>query len=68
MTAAEFCAWLTAMKAAGLARSDADAARQLGRTADSVVMYKRNGTDRTVSLACAALLQQVPPYGTLATR
>lgn len=63
MTAAQFNAWLAAMKAAGLARSDAECGRLLGRSADQVVRYKQNGADRMVALACRALLHRLEPYG-----
>jgi hypothetical protein len=62
MTAAQFTAWLAAMKAAGLARSDAECGRLLGRSADQVVRYKQNGADRMVALACRALLHRLEPY------
>ena len=51
------------MKSAGLARSDADCAKLLGKSDDTVVAYKRQGTDRTVALACRALLRRLEPYG-----
>jgi ribosomal protein L2 len=63
MTAAQFNAWLAAMKAAGLARSDAECGRLLGRSADQVVRYKQSGADRMVALACRALLHRLEPYG-----
>lgn len=63
MTAADFTEWLAEMKSAGLARSDAECARLLGKSDDTVVSYKRKGTDRTVALACRALLHRLEPYG-----
>ena len=63
MTPAQFTAWLAAMKAAGFARSDAAAGRLLGKSADTVVRMKSAGADRTVALACAALLAGLPPWG-----
>jgi hypothetical protein len=62
MTAAQFTQWLAAMKAAGLARSDAECGRMLGRSADQVVRYKTRGADRMVALACCALLHRLEPY------
>lgn len=57
-----FRAWLAAMKAAGLARSDAGCARLLGLSANSVVAMKHNGTDRRTALACRALLHRMEPW------
>ena len=62
MTAASFIAWLADMKSAGLARSDAECARLLGLSANSVVTIKRNGTDHRTALACRALLHRLEPY------
>lgn len=58
----QFVQWLAEMKSAGLARSDAEAARMLGKSADMIVRYKKQGTDRTVALACRALLHRLEPY------
>jgi hypothetical protein len=44
-------------------KSDADCARLLGKSDDTIVSYKRKGTDRTVALACRALLHRLEPYG-----
>lgn len=63
MTPDAFHTWLAAMKAAGLARSDAHCARLLGISANSVLKLKRNGGDMRTALACAALLVGLPPYG-----
>lgn len=62
MTPEQFVAWLAEMKSAGLARSDAECARLLGKSDDTVVTYKKRGTDRTVALACRALLHRLEPY------
>ncbi len=62
MTPASFRAWLAEMKAAGLARSAAEAAFLLGKSEDQMTRYKRNGTDHTVALACRALLHRLEPY------
>lgn len=63
MTGLQFIEWLAEMKAAGLARSDAECARMLGKSDDTVVSYKKRGTDRTVALACRALLHRLEAYG-----
>ena len=66
MTPAQFHAWLAAMKAAGLARSDADCARLLGVSPHTVVHMKREGvtgaTAARTALACRALLHRLEPY------
>lgn len=64
MTPAAFVAWLAEMKSAGLARSDAECARLLGLSANSIVLMKQTrGTDRRTALACRALLHRLEPYG-----
>lgn len=63
MSPTNFTDWLAEMKNAGLARSDAECARLLGKSDDTVVTYKKRGTDRTVALACRALLHRLEPYG-----
>jgi hypothetical protein len=62
MTPETFTAWLAAMKAAGLARSDAAAARLLGMSANAIVIMKRRGADQRTALACRALLHRLEPY------
>lgn len=62
MTAETFTNWLAAMKAAGLARSDAECARLLGVSANSVVTMKQRGADLRTALACRALLHRLEPY------
>lgn len=62
MTPEAFTNWLAAMKAAGLARSDAECARLLGIAANSVVLMKRKGADRRTALACRALLHRMEPW------
>ena len=62
MTAAAFNRWLSDMKLAGIARSDAACARLLGVSANTVVDWKAKGTDHRTALACAALLAGVSPY------
>lgn len=64
MTPTSFKAWLAAMKAAGLAKSDAAAARALGVHVNTVVRWKQDGTDAPyLALACAAMLNRLEPYG-----
>lgn len=62
MTAAAFVEWLAAMKAAGVARSDAAAARLLGVSANTVVAMKRDGADTRTALACRALFHRLEPW------
>lgn len=62
MTPADFIAWLAAMKAAGLARSDVDCARLLDISANSVVNMKKSGTDHRTALACRALIHRLDAW------
>lgn len=62
MTAETFNNWLADMKSAGLARSDAECARLLGISANSVVTMKKQGADIRTALACRALLHRMEPY------
>lgn len=62
MTADAFNSWLAEMKSAGLARSDAAAARLLGVSANTVVALKKDGADLRTALACRALLHRLEPY------
>ena len=62
MTPTQFIVWLAAMKAAGLARSDAAAARLLGVSANTVVEMKQRGADRRTALACRALFHRLEPW------
>lgn len=62
MTPEQFTNWLADMKSAGLARSDAECARLLGISPNSVVAMKRNGADLRTALACRALLHRMEPY------
>lgn len=57
-----FNSWLAEMKSAGLGRSDAECARQLGISANAVVEMKKRGADRRTALACRALLHRLEPY------
>lgn len=66
MTPEAFTRWLADMKSAGLSRSDADAGRLLGISANSIVAMKREGVrgpaaERT-ALACRALLHRLETY------
>ncbi|HEX2753740.1 MAG TPA: hypothetical protein VHP34_11670 [Alphaproteobacteria bacterium] len=63
MTAEQFNHWLSEMKEAGLARSDAKCAELMGISANAVVEMKKRGTDRRTDLACRALLHRMTPYG-----
>lgn len=63
MTSDQFNRWLADMKSAGLARSDAECGRLLGKSPDTIVRMKSNGADRTTALACRALLHRMLPYG-----
>lgn len=62
MIAQQFNNWLADMKSADLARSDAECARLLGVSANSVVAMKKNGADLRTALACRALLHRMEPY------
>lgn len=56
MTGNEFTAWIEQMKSIGLASSDAECGRLIGKSPDTIVRMKKNGTSKTVDLACAAAL------------
>jgi hypothetical protein len=62
MTPEQFTNWLADMKSAGLARSDAECGRLLGKSPDTIVRMKQNGADQTTALACRALLHRMEPY------
>lgn len=62
MTSVAFINWLASMKDAGLARSDAAAARLLGISANAVVVMKRRGADVRTALACRALFHRLEPW------
>lgn len=62
MTPQAFIAWLAAMKSAGLVRSDADCARLLDVSTNTIVNMKRDGADKRTALACSALLHRLKPY------
>jgi hypothetical protein len=62
VTPEAFALWLAAMKAAGLARSDAAAGRLLGVTPNTVIAAKKAGTDTKTALACRALIHRLEPW------
>lgn len=62
MDAETFKRWLLEMKNHKLATSDAQCAKLLGLSANSIVTIKRVGTDRRTALACRALLHRLDPY------
>ena len=62
MTPDQFAKWLSEMRDAGLARSDAECGRLLGISANSIVTIKKNGADLRTALACRALLHRLQPY------
>lgn len=62
MTAVAFAKWLASMKEAGLARSDAAAARLLGVSANTVLEMKQRGADLRTALACRALFHRLEPW------
>lgn len=62
MEAQSFLNWLADMKAAGMARSDAQCAKLLGISSNSVVSMKKRGADLRTALACRALLHRLEPY------
>ena len=63
ITGDQFCEWLAEMKANGNCKTDLDAAYMLGKSKDSIVIYKREGADRTIALACRALSLGLTPWG-----
>lgn len=44
-------------------KSGAECAELLGVSLDTMTNYKKRGGDRTVSLACAAIIAKLEPYG-----
>jgi hypothetical protein len=62
MSAEDFCAFLSEMKSAGRATYDMEVAAMLGRTNDAVVRFKKQGADKTIALACAAVLAGLDAY------
>lgn len=64
MTREEVRRWLAAMKAEGLARSDADCARAIGVHPNTITNWRNHGIfdDHRTRLAMAALLAGLEPY------
>jgi hypothetical protein len=63
MTHEQFTKWLAEMKETRRdVRSDADCAKLLGISANSVVTMKKTGADVRTALACSALLHRLDPY------
>lgn len=62
MTGKAFMRWLDAMRDAGRIMYDVDAAKLMDISHNTLVTYKRHGTDIRVALACAALLKGIKPY------
>lgn len=67
MTAAAFCQWLADMKAAGVAKTQIEAAAHLGVSVQALSGWKRHGVPqdaaKRTALACAALLAGLVPVG-----
>ncbi len=64
MTPESFRRWLLEMRLAGLAKNDSECARLLGSSRQWINRIKRDGIkDYRFGLACAALLNNLPPYG-----
>ena len=63
MTAEQFQEWLQSMFQSNKARTNIEVSILLGRKPNQISIYKRKGTNRTVALACAALLNDIKPYG-----
>ena len=66
MTGDDFTAWLAAMRSAGIAPRQLDAAALLQISVQTIATMKRSGTDHRTALACAALLHRLPPYAAAA--
>ena len=62
MTPASFCQWLAEMKYARLAKTDADCARLLGVSKNTIVTMKLKGADKRTALACSALIEHLAPF------
>lgn len=67
ISAQSFQNWLSAMREAGLAKSDAACARALGVSPHTIVTIKQTGlegpTVERTRLAMSALLDQIKPWG-----
>lgn len=62
MNPTAFVQWLVAMKAANLARSDAECGRLLGVSPDTIVRRKSEGCSVEAALACRALFHRLEPW------
>lgn len=62
MTPEQFQQWLKEMREAGNITADRQAGPLLGVTDRTILRYKKEGTDLTVSLACKNLLHRLGPY------
>lgn len=62
MTGEDFTNWITEMKRLGLAASDIECGRYIGKSADTVVRMKKVGASITVALACAAVVNGIQPW------
>lgn len=62
MEAHEFLSWLGEMAKPPFFAGDAECARLLGVSANSVVAMKKQGADLRTALACRALLHRMEPY------
>lgn len=62
MTGEDFKKWLAAVKRKKIASTDAEAGALIGRTPTAVLRIKTAGCDHTLALACAAVLNGLPPY------
>jgi len=63
MTPEQFNSWLAEMKKPSLAKTDKRCAELLGITPTALVTMKAKGANERTALACAALLQEIKPYG-----
>ena len=62
MSPEDFHAWLAFMRLKKLAASDADCARLLGVAPTTLVRWKAEGTSTLAALACAAVIDKIPPW------
>jgi len=62
VTPETFKEWISDMKALELARSDADCARLLDISFNSLVIMKRRGANQRTDLACHAILMEIGSY------
>lgn len=62
MNPEQFNRWLEAMKASGRGSSDTEVGKLLGKSRSAVARFKLTGSDRTVALACNALINGLEVY------